>query len=79
MPDLTAMELEERDLTAALPASQPAGVRAFVAGALFSTALAVLGTVLVPVALTVVVVGAPVVAAVIAYALVPHAKSSPAE
>ena len=53
-------------------------MRAFVAGALISTVLAVLGTVLVAVALTVVVVGAPVVAAVIAYALVPHVKSSPA-
>ena len=71
MPDLTAMELEARDLTAALPTSQLAGVRAFVAGVLISAVLAVLGTVLVAVALTVVVVGAPVVAAVIAYALVP--------
>lgn len=78
MPDLTAMELEARDLTAALPASQLARLRAFVAGALLSTLLAVLGTVLVAVALTVVVVGAPVVAAVIACALVPHVKSSPA-
>ncbi len=78
MPDLTAMELEARELTAALPTSQLDEVRRFFTGALFTAVLAAVGTVLVTVALTVVVVGAPVVAALVAYVVVRHVKESPA-
>ena len=78
MADPTAMELEARELTATLPTSQLDEVRRFFTGALFTAVLAAVGTVLVTVALTVVVVGAPVFAALIAYVVVRHVKESAA-
>ena len=70
MPDITAIELEARELSPTLPTRLVDHVFKFFTGALFSAALIAGGTVLVTVALTVGVVGSPViVAAIVALAL----------
>ncbi len=61
MPDLTAIELEARDLSPTLPTRLIDHVLKFFSGALFTAALVAGGAVLVTVALTVGVVGAPVI------------------
>jgi hypothetical protein len=62
MPDFTAIDLPEASVPAPLTTSLVDDVRAFVTGALFTVALAAVGTVVVILALTVGVVAAPVLA-----------------
>ena len=61
MPDITAIELEAREISPTLPTRLIDHAIKFVTGALFSAALVAGGAVLVPVALTVGVVGSPVI------------------
>jgi hypothetical protein len=61
MPDLTAMELEARDLSSTLPNRLIDHVLKYFSRALFTVALVAAGATLVIVALTVGVVGAPVI------------------
>jgi nitrate reductase gamma subunit len=65
MPDTTAIELEAREISPAVPTRLIDHALKFVTGALFSAALVAGGAVLVTVALTVGVVGAPVIVAAI--------------
>jgi Flp pilus assembly protein TadB len=70
MPDITAIELEAREISPTLPTRLIDHVLKFITGALFSAALVACGTVLVTVALTVGVVGAPVLfVAIVAFAV----------
>jgi hypothetical protein len=61
MPDITAIELEARDISPPLSTRLIDHAIKFVTGALFSAALVAGGAVLVTVALTVGVVGSPVI------------------
>lgn len=65
MPDMTAMELEARDIAPALE-TRVDSILDSVSGGLFSAALAAGGLVLVPIALMAGVVGSPVIVAAIA-------------
>jgi ABC-type dipeptide/oligopeptide/nickel transport system permease subunit len=70
MPDLTAIELEARDLSPTLPTRLIDHVLAFFSRALFTVALVAAGATLVTIALTVGVVGSPVIfVALVALAL----------
>jgi hypothetical protein len=70
MPDITAIELEAREISPSLPTRLIDHALKFVTGALFSAALVAGGAVLVTVALTVGVVGSPVIfVALVAYAV----------
>ncbi len=70
MPDITAIELQAREISPALPNRLVDHVLKFFTGALFSAALVAGGTVLVTLALTLGVVGSPViVVAVVALAV----------
>lgn len=65
MPDITAIPLEARELTTTVPASAVDHILKLFTGALFTAALVAGGAVLVLVALTLGVVGAPVIAVAI--------------
>ncbi len=70
MPDYTAIELEARDLSPSLSTRLVDHALKFFSGALFSAALIAGGAVLVTIALTVGVVGSPViVVAIVALAV----------
>ena len=62
MPDYTTIELEARQLSPAIPSRLVDHVLKFFSGALFSAALVAGGAVVVLVALTVGVIGSPVIA-----------------
>lgn len=76
MDDLTAVPLEAQDLTADLTTSWTTEARAFVTGLVFTAAIVAAGAVVVTVALVVGVVGAPLVAAAIGYAIVRHRRAA---
>ncbi len=67
MPDITAIELEAREISPTLSARLVDHLVKLVTGALFSAALIAGGAALVTLALTIGVVGAPVIAAGVAY------------
>ena len=70
MPDITAIELEAREISPTLSSRVVDHVLKFCTGALFSAALIAGGAVLVTIALTVGVVGSPViVVAIVALAV----------
>ncbi len=70
MPDMTAMELEAREISPTLSTRLVDHALKFFSGALFSAALIAGGAVLVTIALTVGVVGSPVIfVALVALAL----------
>ncbi len=69
MPDINAIELQ-REVPASLASSFYDEVRTFFTGALLTAAIAVIGTVVATLALTVGMVGSPIIAAAIAYAVV---------
>ena len=67
MPDFTAMELEARPLSPAVSSRLIDHVLKFFSGALFTAALVAGGAIVVLVALTVGVVGSPVIAAALGF------------
>lgn len=69
MDDLSAVSFEAQTLPEQISASWLEQARTFVTGLLFTAFLTALGAALVTVALVVGVVGAPVIAAVVAYAI----------
>ena len=69
MDDFTAIPLEAQALPERLSAHWVDEARDFFAGFLFTAVLTVLGATLVTVALVVGVVGAPIIAAVVAYVI----------
>ena len=69
MPDFTAIEIEAEEIVSPLTTSFLDDVRTLVTGALFTAAVAVVGTVLFTLALTIAVVGSPLIAAALAYAV----------
>jgi hypothetical protein len=70
MPDISAIELSERQVSAEITTSFVQDVRRLLTGTLLTAALAAAGTVLVTLALVVAVVGAPLVAAALIYVVV---------
>jgi hypothetical protein len=70
MSDFTAVQLEARTLPEELAAGWLEDAKSFIGGLLFTVLVAVAGAALVTVALVVGVVGAPVIAAVVAFAVV---------
>jgi hypothetical protein len=66
MPDFTAIEIEAEEIVDPLSTTFLDEVRTFVTGALFTAAVAVVGTILFTLALMIAVVGSPLVAAVVA-------------
>jgi hypothetical protein len=83
MPDITAIELTDRQVSAEITTSLVQDVRRFLTGSLLTVALAAAGTVLVTLALVVAVVAAPLVAAALVYVVfrrsrVQRASFSPA-
>ena len=73
-------ELDVVSLEAAVPAQRVTGrmeeARLFVSGILFTAAVAVVGTLLVTVALVIGVVGSPIIAAVVAYVVVRNRREA---
>ncbi len=69
MDDLTAVSLEAETLPEQLSTGWLDDARSFFTGFLFTAVVTVLGAALVTVALVVGVVGAPVIAAVVAYVI----------
>jgi hypothetical protein len=69
MDDLTAVPLEAQSLTEEISAGWLDDARTFFTGFVFTAVLTVLGAALVTVALVVGVVGAPIVAAAVAYVM----------
>lgn len=69
MSDFTAVPYESRSVPAQLASSWAADAKAFARGTLFTAAITIVGTIAVVVALMVGVVGAPVIAAAVAYAV----------
>ncbi len=69
MDDMTAVRYEAETVSEPLSAGWVDGARTFFTGFLFTAVLTVLGAALVTVALVVGVVGSPVIAAVVAYAI----------
>lgn len=74
MSEFPAVSLEARALPEQL--SLVAEVRSFFTGFLFTAVLTVLGAALVTVALVVGVVGSPIIAAVVAYAIVQSRRAA---
>lgn len=84
MSDFTAVSLEAQTLPEQLSAGWLEDAKSFVGGLLFTAVVAVVGAALVTVALVVGVVGAPVIAAVVAFAIIRDRRAaraawSPAE
>ncbi len=69
MDDLTAVPLEAQSLTEEISTGWLDEARSFFTGFVFTAVLTVLGAALVTVALVVGVVGAPVIAAAVAYVM----------
>jgi len=70
MSDFTAVPLEAQTLPEQLTAGWLEDAKGFIGGLLFTAVVAVAGAALVTVALVVGVVGAPVIAAAVAFAIV---------
>jgi hypothetical protein len=70
MPDISAIELTDRQVSAEITTSFVQDVRRLLTGTLLTAALAAAGTALVTLALVVAVVGAPLVAAALIYVVV---------
>jgi len=75
MPDFTAVEIEADEIDSPLTTTFLDDVRTLVTGALFSAAGAVVGTILFTLALTVAVVGSPLVAAAVAVVVLRHRRA----
>ncbi len=75
MPDFTAVEIEAEEIATPLSTSFFDDVRTLVTGALFTAAVAVAGTILFTVALTIAVVGSPLVAAAVAVVVLRHRRA----
>lgn len=76
MPDFTAIEIEAEEIASPLTTGFLDDVRTLVTGALFSAAVAVVGTVLFTLALTIAVVGSPLIVAAVAYAVLRHRRAA---
>jgi hypothetical protein len=75
MPDLSAIELSERQVSAEITTSFVEDVRRLLTGTLLTAALGAVGTVLVTLALVVAVVASPLVAAALVYVVVRHHRA----
>jgi thiamine transporter ThiT len=75
MSDFTTVSLQAQELSAELASSWAHRAKAFVSGLLFVAAVAFVGLSAVTVALVVGVVGAPVIAAAVAYVVLRHRRA----
>jgi hypothetical protein len=74
MPDYTALELQEEAVPAPLTTSFVDDVRRLIGGCLYTLAVTAIGSVLVIAGLLLCVLGAPLIAAAVGYAVVRRRK-----